>query len=117
MRAVSAAMALLFLFSVVVQYNDPDPVIWMAIYGAATLCSFLGALRRLWWPGALVTGVVALAWGASIVPRVIGATTMADMFGHMGMVDVHAEEGREMLGLFLVAGWMAALVLARRRLS
>jgi hypothetical protein len=32
-------LVLMFVFSAVVQVNDPDPVAWMGIYGtAATVC-------------------------------------------------------------------------------
>ncbi len=39
-----------FLFSVAVQYNDPDPIRWMLVYGLAALACIL-KLRR---PAALV---------------------------------------------------------------
>ena len=117
MRVLSGFLALLFLFSTVVQYNDPDPVELMAIYGAAAVIAILATFRKLWWPAAVVVGGVALGWAAFLVPRVWGHTNLSDMFGHMGMVDIHAEEGREMLGLFIVAAGMAALIAGRRRLS
>jgi Transmembrane family 220, helix len=34
-RVINWVMAVLFLFAAVVQYNDPDPVRWMAMYLAA----------------------------------------------------------------------------------
>jgi hypothetical protein len=114
-RIASGLAALLFAFAAAVQYNDPDPLPWMAIYGAATISSALAAARLSFTPGAAATGLVALAWAGWLAPRVVGHTSFADLFGHLGMVDVHAEEGREMIGLLLVAGWMAALVLARLR--
>ena len=117
MRVVSGVMALLFAFAVAVQYNDPDPAVWMAIYGAAMVFAGLAAAGRSVTAGAAVTGVVALGWAGWLAPRVVGHTSFADMFGHMGMIDVHAEEGREMIGLLLVAAWMAVLVAGRRRLT
>jgi hypothetical protein len=36
-RAANLLMLLMFLFSVVVQYNDPDPFLWMTIYALAEL--------------------------------------------------------------------------------
>lgn len=35
MRKANLFFGLLFTFSVVVQVNDPDPVSWMLVYGAA----------------------------------------------------------------------------------
>lgn len=116
MRVFAGVLALLFLFSAVVQWNDPDPVEWMAVYGAAAAVAATGALRRFSWPTAVVVGGIALGWAGFLVPRVWGQTNLADMFGHMGMIDIHAEEGREMIGLFIVAAGMAGLVAGRRSL-
>ena len=39
--AANVAMLAMFVFSVAVQYNDPDPLPWMAIYAAAAVvCGF-----------------------------------------------------------------------------
>lgn len=39
-------MVPLFLLAVAVQWNDPDPVRWMAIYGAAFGVCLVVALSR-----------------------------------------------------------------------
>jgi hypothetical protein len=36
-RVANAVMTLLFLVATFVQYNDPDPIRWMAIYGSSGL--------------------------------------------------------------------------------
>ena len=58
-RAFNGLMCALFLLSVVVQWNDPDPLRWMAIYGAAFVvstdrraaraCAHRGAAGGRWW--------------------------------------------------------------------
>ena len=70
--AANALMLLMFAFSAIVQFNDPDPSRWIAIYAAATLvCGFeLG--RRVKPMLAALISAAALAWAASIAPRVIG---------------------------------------------
>ena len=35
LRMLHVVMALLFCLSIAVQYNDPDPIAWVCIYGAA----------------------------------------------------------------------------------
>jgi hypothetical protein len=115
MRFVNALFVLLFAFSVVVQYNDPDPVRWMAIYGAA-LVACVGWERR-WLPGwvPFATAAVAFVWSISsandthlAVP--IG-TALTDWQMHAG----GSEELRETLGLLLVVGWMGVIGTWRRR--
>ncbi|MGH9366848.1 MAG: transmembrane 220 family protein [Thermoanaerobaculia bacterium] len=102
-RFANWALLLLFFLAVAVQYNDPDPIRWMAIYGlaaAACLLALLGRLPRI--PTALLA-LAALAWAATLAVRVIGRQ-------HLW----HTEEGREVMGLLLVFVW-TALLAARTR--
>jgi len=105
-------MALLFVFAAAVQYNDPDPLRWMAIYLAAAAACVLAVLHRLprWLP--MAVGLVALAWAATLAPHVFGRVGWGEMVEAWEMKDVRVEEGREMYGLLIVAGWMAVLTLA-----
>lgn len=115
---LSALMCLAFLFSVVVQYNDPDPVRWMAFYGSAALVSGLEARRRVrpLWP--VIVALIAAAWAATLAPQVLGKVPFGAMFAEFEMHDQGVEESREMYGLLLVALWMGAIAVAawRRRL-
>ena len=113
-KVADVVFLLLFMFSVVVQYNDPDLYVWMAIYGAAAVACFLSLRNRLprWLP--MVVALAAILWATTILPRVLGKVPFLDMFAAWEMKDTGIEESREMYGLFLVAGWM--LILAWRRL-
>ena len=63
-RVVSVLMTVLLAVAVAVQYNDPDPIRWMAIYGAACALSALVVVRgRAPSTPVLVVGLVALVWG------------------------------------------------------
>jgi hypothetical protein len=116
-RVLAGIMAPLFFFSVYLQFNDPDPERWSAMYGAAGLVCALHAFGRgpAWFAG-LVTAV-AIAWAAVWAPRVIGVTHVRDMFAewHMTSGNVHAEEGRELGGLLIIVFVCGAVTLARRR--
>lgn len=108
-KVADIVFLLMFAFSVVVQLNDPDPLPWMLIYGAAAVACWLSIMGRLPWQFAVVTGIIALAWAATIAPRVIGQVPFMDMFAEFEMKDIGVEESREMYGLLLIGGWMAAL--------
>lgn len=111
-RIANVVMAVLFAISAAVQYNDPDPLQWMALYGAATLAC-LAALRRRpdpWVPAAIA--VVALVWALSLAPSVLGVLPARDIFQ---LRSAAGEEGREMYGLLIVAVWMTLLALTARR--
>ena len=108
-KVADALFLLMFVFSVVVQVNDPDPLAWMAIYGAAAIACLLSLMGRLPWWFAVITGLIALAWAATIAPRVIGQVPFLDMFAEFEMKDIGVEESREMYGLLIVCAWMAVL--------
>ena len=102
MRVPTILMGLLFLVAVALQYNDPDPVQWMAIYGAAALVCLLALRGRLprWLPA--LVGLAALVWAAALAPRVVGQVAPGELF-------------REMGGLLIVAIWMLVLLAAAPR--
>lgn len=106
-KVADALFMLMFTFSVVVQLNDPDPLPWMAMYTAAAVACGLSVAGRCPWWLPVVTGLVALAWAATIAPRVIGQVSFLDMFQEFEMKDIGVEEAREMYGLILVGGWMS----------
>ena len=108
-KVADALFLLMFVFSVVVQVNDPDPLAWMAIYGAAAVACLLSLAGRLPWWFAVVVGLVAIAWAATLAPRVLGNVPFLSMFEEFEMKDVGVEESREMYGLALIALWMAVL--------
>jgi hypothetical protein len=109
-------MFVMFAFSVVVQVNDPDPMLWMAIYGAAAVACFFEIRRRTPWMFALAVGVAAFMWSGTIAPRVLGRVPFMSMFQAFEMKDIGVEESREMYGLLLIAVWMLAIgFVARQR--
>lgn len=117
-RIIDAVLLALFVFSIVVQFNDPDPLRWVLLYAAAGAATLLVLLRRpsAWLPGAVA--VVSFAWAATLAPRVIGRVRFLDMFGAFEMKNIGIEESREMYGLLFVGVWMLVLVVrATRRAS
>jgi hypothetical protein len=109
LRILTALMGVYFLAAAALQYNDPDPVQWMAVYGAATLACALALARRLWRWYAVGVALVAGAWAAALAPAVIGHVAPRDLFGEAGMLTPRVEEAREMLGLLSVVVWMVVL--------
>lgn len=111
----NGVMCALFIFSAVVQLNDPDPWVWIPIYVAAAAMCVAEMKRRTPWTAPLVLVVVAVAWAGSIAPRVLGKVGFVEMFGAWEMKNIGIEEEREMYGLLIVAVWMAAVSWAARR--
>lgn len=104
-RKASAAMALLFAFAAFVQWNDPDPVAWILLYGlAATLAALAARGRARFVPNAaaaaLFTGL-AIWWAPSL------ESARGEAFTSVRMQATEDEEPRETIGLLLCAVWTA----------
>lgn len=112
-RGLNWLMCALFLLSVLVQWNDPDPVRWMAIYGAALAVCLAVALRaRVPAAAPLLIAVVALAWAIATIDG--GRTTgYLHMFDAWEMKSPNVEEAREATGLLIVGVWMLVIAVAR----
>jgi len=110
-------MCALFVFSAIVQVNDPDPWVWMPVYLAAAALCVAEIKRRTRWAAPLVLVAVTVIWAGTIAPRVLGKVGFMEMFGAWEMKTLGVEEEREMYGLLIVAFWMAAVSWAawRRR--
>ena len=105
-------MAALLAFATAVNFNDPDPVRWVAMYGGACIVSIVVALT-----GAVPTvvpglvGSVALLWAVVWARRVPSFEAYTHMFDEWEMKSATVEEARETCGLLIVAFWMTAIVL------
>jgi hypothetical protein len=112
---INLLWAALFLVSAALQLNDPDPLRWILIYAsAASACLVHRVAPRAWLPPAIV-GLAALTWAGLDAPRVLPGLRFGDLFRSMKAETPSIEESRELLGLLIVAGWMAVLVLRTRR--
>lgn len=46
MKLFNAFFVIIFSISAVIQYNDPDPLLWMVIYGYGALVCLLAVFRK-----------------------------------------------------------------------
>lgn len=45
LRLTTISLTLLFIYALAVQYNDPDPALWVAIYGLAAAAGLLSLTK------------------------------------------------------------------------
>ena len=57
MKVFNLLFCLLFIFSAALQYNDPDPYVWMPIYLYGAVLCWL-AFRNKYYPKAYLIGIV-----------------------------------------------------------
>ncbi|HEU5079268.1 MAG TPA: transmembrane 220 family protein [Opitutaceae bacterium] len=114
-RVFNGLFALLFLYSASLQFNDPDPLRWIVIYGAAAIPCLLAVWNKLNWRLPALIAAVALVWAATHVPHVAKFGQLGHMFDHWKMENEDVVYGRELFGLLIVAGWMLFLTFAERK--
>lgn len=110
-RAANACFFLAYAASVALQYNDPDPLRWVAIYVAAAGACFAWEVGWVVRANAAVIGVVAVGWAISIARNTTLLVPLSDALLDWGMHAQGSEEVREVGGLLIVGLWMAAIAL------
>jgi hypothetical protein len=105
MRIVNFLLAVMFLGFAFVQINDPDPVIWILIYGAMAVTSVMAIFE--FYPKKFLIGLLVLFLLYSIVfmPGVLEwlkQENKAMLFDDLAkMQHLYVEEAREFLGLLI----------------
>ena len=96
-------MAVLFCVCVGLQYNDPDPLRWMGMYGAAAIACAVLPARRMFIAAAIVVALVAAVWGAYLGHQIKDVLAFSDLWTRMSEKGGAVEIGREAGGLAIVA--------------
>lgn len=95
-KILAGLLTLIFLAFAIVQYNDPDPVIWMLCYATYALVCFSALVRplnRMWYVFAFFVALVFAFFQWPDQWEGLGET----------MVNENVERGRESLGLVICA--------------
>jgi hypothetical protein len=110
-QSVLIFLFIMFLAFAALQYNDPDPIVWIAIYGFAALASLLVLFNKINKYIILTSIFFYISAAAYIWPGTYEGITMP-MSGHKP----HIEEARESLGLLICSFSMCFLFfIARNR--
>lgn len=113
-KILSLILFLIFGAFAALQYNDPDPVLWIVIYGAVAFLSLL-RLFGFYYRGIIIIIMVALAvYSLFYLPGVMEYLSKPDkgeLFGQMIYDRPYIEQTREFFGLWL--GFLALLLHAR----
>ncbi|GAB3897968.1 hypothetical protein GCM10028803_16780 [Larkinella knui] len=109
-KVLPITFGLLFVLFAAFQYNDPDPQVWIPIYGFAAIASFMAfsAVGRPWLY--IAAGIIYL--GSAIYwwpPKFEGF-----LLDEMGMKTINIELARESGGLAICAVAMFILAVLSR---
>jgi hypothetical protein len=117
MKKISAIFwTLLFIIFAVYQTNDPDPIVWILIYGAAALLSLLVILDKSSRPVLLIALIAFLAGAAMHWPDTFEGILLKED----GSFTPAIEEARESLGLLiagLAMGWHLFVTRAKQTVN
>lgn len=107
MKIFNGIFAFLFALSAVLQYNDPDPVLWILIYSYLTLVcilAILGKIRKYY----LIVGTILLSvYAILLFPGVIdwfNSGSQETILQGMDRKKPYLEETREFFGLIIGLG-------------
>lgn len=105
MKILKIFFAVLFLTFVVVQFNDPDPLMWIIVYGAMVVISVMAFFRR--YPLGVMTAMAA----GYLIMTVLHFDGFTDwlaspdrrlLFDDLAKMQYpYIEEAREFLGLLI----------------
>lgn len=105
MRIVNFVLAAMFLVFAFVQLNDPDPVIWILIYGVMAVFCIMAIFE--FYPRKFLIGVLVLYafYGLFYLPGLaewLRHDNKADLFDNIAKMEhLYIEESREFLGLVI----------------
>ncbi|GAB4023486.1 transmembrane 220 family protein [Spirosoma koreense] len=110
-KTISIVFGLLFILFAAFQYNDPDPEVWIPIYGFAAVACFMAfAGVGQWWFFAAMAVIYLIAAYYQWPPVYEGF-----MFSETGMRSLNIELAREAGGLAICAAVMALLAALVRK--
>jgi hypothetical protein len=122
MKIVNLLLAVMFLAFAFVQINDPDPIVWILIYGSMAVVCILAAFR--YYPRLVLTFMLVALAAYSIIffDGVMVWFAQDDksvLFDDIAkMQHPYVEESREFLGLMICVLVLAIhLVLSRKPAS
>ncbi|HEX5171708.1 MAG TPA: transmembrane 220 family protein [Cyclobacteriaceae bacterium] len=105
MRILSFALTLMFIAFAFVQVNDPDPIIWILIYGAMAVVCLLAAFNIFYRKVMIGLLIFYVAYSIYYFPGVrewLQHDNKALLFDNLAKMQfLYIEEAREFLGLMI----------------
>ncbi|MEO5602275.1 MAG: transmembrane 220 family protein [Cyclobacteriaceae bacterium] len=105
MKIVNLLLSVLFLVFAFLQINDPDPAVWILIYGVMAVMCVLVAFGYYYSKVLIVILVVYVAYSVTYLPSILRwlkADNKSMLFDDIAkMQNLYIEESREFLGLMI----------------
>lgn len=106
MRITNFILALIFGLFAIVQYNDPDPLRWILLYGFIAFVSLLAGFKR-YYPTLLWLGIIiCVVWASTLfqsVRELLMEHSPRELVESMQAKKPYIEGSRESFGLLISA--------------
>lgn len=103
-RIFFAFWSLMFFLFAFVQWNDPDPVLWISIYAFAAIMSALASFNKFYMPLLIFGTIAGFLGGLYFFPASVSQWIMQEwQQADLSMKTVKMEEARESFGLFIIS--------------
>lgn len=121
MKIFNIVFALVFLLFVYVQFNDPDPVLWILIYGSMVVVCTMAIFNKYYRPVYIILLVLFVGFSTIYIPSVMIWLQQDDLSGLFDevakMEHLYIEESREFLGLMICVGVLVFYLIHSRKRS
>ena len=119
MKIFNFILAALFLVFAFVQVNDPDPLLWILIYGAMAVLAVLAMFNIYYRPVIIALLVLYVAYSLVYIPGVkewMQQEDKTDLFDNVAKMNhLYIEEAREFLGLWICIAVLVFYVIRSRK--
>jgi len=103
-RVFFGIWSLIFVVFALLQFNDPDPEIWVTIYGLAAIMCALAVLGKFHVPTLLLISTASFIGGMYLFPTSVSDWIIQEwQQADLTMKTVDMEEARESFGLLIVS--------------
>ncbi|GFQ89513.1 transmembrane protein 220 [Trichonephila clavata] len=109
-RGANAMMSLFFVMASGVQFNDPDPFLWVPLYGTAGILTATITIRpnlsenKIWRCAYWIHAIYCVGMFVYVLIALVAVATNPQADGSLNPLTY--EEGREMAGIMITAIWL-----------
>ena len=119
MKILNIILAVIFFGFAALQYNDPDPYLWIPIYGAMVAVCIMATRGTVYKNFLLTLALFYLVYIVILAPSawtLLSSDERSLVFDDVAkMQNVYVEETREFLGLMICQAVLALNYFARKR--
>ena len=121
MRVVNFLLAIMFLAFAFLQLNDPDPLVWILIYGVMSVFCIMAIFEFYPQKFLIATAAIFTMYSLIYIPGVLEwlrSENKSELFDEIAKMNhLYIEESREFLGLLICLSVLILYIVRSRRIQ